>query len=361
MRMSSLPAPSRRGQGGAAGWPRAHPPMAKLRGCRRGARWALLLPGTAIASDSAAGVAPQVSAQPVVFEFYYGVGCENCEYFMTHMGKDLLEAGLPGDQVQVTLLPVPGGSVGKADMVHLCALKSGVEAPFPVDSPELASAARFVACDLGNIQRDQSTEAALKACAAESGVDWDSLADCVNGDEGVGILQSAAFTAKMQSIHTRPHTDSEPFLFFNGEGLDCGTPYPTSCWATYGPDGSQRKLPAEGSLAYVACSALQDPRPASCSAQVAAGAAPVAAADAQGGSTTVACQNCNEVGSFNWLDEHRARPAPDSRWLLAAACALLSLALLARSGWLWRRPDPQRLLSDELDQSAGSDAEYAAD
>jgi len=297
--------------------------------------------------------------QPVVFEFYYGVGCENCEYFMTHMAKDLLEAGLPGDQVQVTLLPVPGGSGGIADMVHLCAVKSGVESPFPVDSPQLASAAKFIACDLGNIQRDQATEAAAKACAAEAGVDWNSLADCVNGDEGVGILQSAAFTAKMQSIHTRPHTGSEPYLFFNGEGLDCGTPYPTSCWATYGLDGSQRKLPAEGSLAHVACSAMQDPRLASCGAQAAAGAAPAAAAEAQGSSATVACQNCNEVGSFNWLDEHPARPAPGSRWLLAAACGVLSLALLARSGWSRRRPDPQRLLPDGFDQ--GSDAECAVD
>jgi len=337
--------------------------MAKPRGRRLGARWALLLPGTALASDSAAGPAPQAGLQPVVFEFYYGVGCENCEYFMTHMGKDLLEAGLPGDQVQVTLLPVLGSSADTAEMVHLCALKSGVESPFPVDSPQLASAAKFVACDLGNIQSDQASEATAKACAAEAGVDWDSLADCVNGGEGVGILQSAAFTAKMESIHTRPHTESEPYLFFNGEGLDCGTPYPTSCWATYGLDGSQWQLPAEGSLAYVACSALQDPLPASCGAQAAAGAAPAAAADAQadaqGSGTTVACQNCNEVGSFNWLDEHRARPALDSRWLLAATCALLGLALLARSGWLWRRPEPQHLLPDEPDQ--GRDTEYAAD
>ncbi|CAK0822580.1 unnamed protein product [Prorocentrum cordatum] len=333
--------------------------MATMRGRRNGARLALLLPGAALASDAAAG------AQPVVFEFYYGLGCENCEYFMTHMGKNLLEAGLPGDQVQVTLLPVLGGRGSAPELAHLCALRSGVEAPFPVDSPELASAAKFVACDLGNIQRDQASEAAAKACAAEAGVDWDGLAACVNGDEGVGILQSAAFAAKMQSIRTRPHSDSEPYLFFNDAGLDCGTPYPTSCWATYGPDGSQRKLPAEGSLAYVACSALPGPLPAACSAPSAAGVAPAAAAGAghtaglEGGSTTVACQNCNEVGSFNWLDEHRARPAPDSRWLLAAVCALFSLAVLARSGVLWRRPDPQRLLSNEFDQ--GSDAEHAVD
>ncbi|CAK0859682.1 unnamed protein product [Prorocentrum cordatum] len=159
-------------------------------------RWAALL----VAGGGAA-------AAPTTVEVYYSTTCPNCLQLIQDGALPLLEAGLPDDQVRVTLLPWKGDRPGVAS-AHLCALRGEAGAGATAGSAPPAGA-RFVACDLVNLivpDAPDRTEETARSCAAQAGMAWDGaggLKTCYDGGEGAGMLQGAEYARQIADADGR--------------------------------------------------------------------------------------------------------------------------------------------------------------
>lgn len=260
----------------------------------------------------------------------------------------LLNAGLNGNELQVTFMPwytgkfLPNGLYDAQKnnyydtltFPHLCALKPTMPQPSPVNSPAFVQAAKFVACDMSAIQTATGhTPASMQSCAAQTGINWAALQQCTNSGMGQQIMRGAEFANKIHSVLNRM-MDRAPYMFLNGQMLVCpGYNWCTHTWVP-GPGGHYMKkpLPKPGSFLTVVCSHLQPP-PQACYAAL--GGAPQPAAM----KPTPACENCNEVLPSGWAQQAAAGPprALPLRAVYALGAAAACAALAAGLVLAWRR------------------------
>lgn len=279
----------------------------------------------------------------VTIEVYYSPRCTRCWSFLQRNVLPLLEAGLPGDQVLVTVLPVPftvlmpGDCVKDAGCVAsvapLCALNNAPP-PAPADSPELRAALRFVECSVGHtsgeLHLDRHT---VRNCSEAAGVPMDGIDDCIASKEVFDFMHSKSYNENAIEALARISEEGFdehvglPLVFVDGVLLSCDG---HGCSARKKPSGEE-PLQRPGSLLSVACARLQSPPEACRGAGADPAAGPVDVSD------RLPCENCAEVGRFRWRAVSSSGPWGQLA-LAAGALAALSLALVA-----WHRGRrPQR-------------------
>lgn len=284
------------------------------------------------------------AAPSVVFEVYPAPTCPNCRLMIEEGFVPLVEAGLPGEQVQVIVIPWVSEKVGPDGLyvpdpaspydqlasAQVCAMRSVLQQPMPIDSPVLVGAVKFIVCDDKDIQSRKwgRRPDGIQSCAEEAGLPWagpNGLEVCEKPETGFSLMHGLAYSRIVGAMKGR-HWTSAPYMFLNGEPLNC--PGPTFCTSVWTPSGD-RPLKKPGSLVEIACSML-DPLPPACggvSAPLPPAAPPTlapapAAAQATTASaafeisstapvvTTSFCENCWEVGSFRWSTKPQRRQIP---------------------------------------------------
>jgi len=281
----------------------------------------------------------------VTIEVYYSPRCTRCWSFLQQNVLPLLEAGLPGDQVLVTVLPVPftvlmPGECVKdagciASVAPLCALNKAPP-PAPADSLELLAALRFVECSVGHtsgvLQLDRHT---VRNCSEVAGVPMEDIDDCISSKEVFDFMHSKSYNENaMEAIEriSKEGFDEHvglPLVFVDGVLLSCNGHV---CSARKTPSGEE-PLQRPGSLLSVACARLQSPPEACRGAGADPPAGPVDVPD------RLPCENCAEVGHFRWRAASSSSP-----WgqLALAAGALAALALALGAWHRGRRPQRGR-------------------
>lgn len=237
--------------------------------------------------ENAAPAGP--AGNTVTIDFYYGALCENCLNYLRMALIPLLEAGLPGDRVKLSVLPyikiedkIPveisfwdtycrASDVCYYSLAPICALKVAVPAAVPVDSPELAKAVRFAECNQAKrlashpnshldvtpeMQQTQDTES--RDCAAQVGVPYDGpggIKACADGPESLQLVHSPGFTNRIvQYQHTLEGSGKQmmPYVFMNGDVLRCdGDAGGIECTGIWTPAGGDKLMQNRGSLAHV--------------------------------------------------------------------------------------------------------------
>lgn len=310
----------------------------------------------------------------VVFEVRPSPTCDNCLEYMREAFLPFVEAGLPGDQIQVVVVPWPGEQAldevsaagvfeGENDAVALqvCAMRNALAQPAPIDSPAMVSAVRFIACDDAARMAGASPEARLQTCAAQADMPYegaDGAKMCADPEEGFKIMRDGTYSALVTATRGRPYS-GPPHVFLNGEPLNC--PSLTFCDSTggqrvAGTAGITGATPLEvpGTLRDIACSFLDAPHPA-CE-----GAATAADAEqhANSGPTTTYCENCRlrawEVGraAKRWLPVHTglAQPPPALCAALVAVLCVAGWAVASRRRWSRESESGRRHLRGEPDE-----------
>eukprot|EP00418_Pyrodinium_bahamense_P020162 CAMPEP_0179128718 /NCGR_PEP_ID=MMETSP0796-20121207/61043_1 /TAXON_ID=73915 /ORGANISM="Pyrodinium bahamense, Strain pbaha01" /LENGTH=322 /DNA_ID=CAMNT_0020827575 /DNA_START=14 /DNA_END=982 /DNA_ORIENTATION=- len=213
------------------------------------------------------GAVPAAAA-PVSLEVYYGSKCPRSRAFIQQALLPLVNAGLPGDQVQLTFLPMPYGTLtagvpyqpGIGDYFsvnELCILRPTMPQPALINSPALVSAVKYVACDLDHTLDGTYSQASQRTCAEVAGVPYGPLQACVDGDAGSSIMFGREYTSKVASAHQR-HVTPAPSLFLNGRPLLCVNPL--ICTGFWTPAGEE-PLAQQGTLLATVCSMLSPPPP----------------------------------------------------------------------------------------------------
>jgi len=217
------------------------------------------------------------AAPAVSLEIYYGPMCSHCMFFLSQMLPALFQARLPGDLVEITLLPwvldnsgrTPAAQTCEADHsmpchylpAPLCALQA-VAMPAPIDSPDMFHAYEFMICDLAHANAGSpapQTPQTIQACATSSQVNTASWQECVASN-----TRSPAFESKIQDAWNRLQQlppQMAPFIFINGQELVCKEPM--ACSALRTPT-TTTPLQQPGTLLQVVCSLLPSPAPAQC-------------------------------------------------------------------------------------------------
>lgn len=215
------------------------------------------------------------SAAPVHLEIYYGPMCSHCMFFLSQMLPALFKARLPGNMVEITLMPYtlnndgtePTSCTSRGEPCHflsppLCAIQA-VPQPAPIDLPAMYSAYQFMICDLGHANAASpvpQTPATIQACAAATHVGTPAWQNCVAANS-----QPPQFFDKMRSAYARMsgmHGLMAPFIFINGELVSCEQPGMCSGILT---TGGLRPFPQPAPLLRVICSKLPAPLPPGCS------------------------------------------------------------------------------------------------
>lgn len=304
---------------------------------------------------------PQVS-----LEFYYLTTCPHCLTLIQHAVRPLIEAQLPGDRVQFTILPVLKGMSNRQQCMEtgachdalapLCALNGSLPQPAPADSPELRRAVSFLACDLAfTADGLGNTPEVMQDCAMKAGLDWEELDACTKGPKVFDIMYSAAYSKKVAAAMHRlqkahfAQPPSMPWLSLDGKLLKCGS---EGCIAERTSSGDI-PLPQPGSLLALVCAKL-DPQPKAC-ANVQRSMDPTSVeAEARIAEAASRCENCAEVGPFSWhaRSSHGAEQA--SLFLLVLVLSVVSAGVLVRASSTARsafRPPEHRQTSRSLQLS----------
>jgi len=306
----------------------------------------------------------------VSLEFYFLTTCPHCLSLMQHGVRSVIEAQLPGDQVQLTVLPVLKGMANPQQCMEtgachhalapLCSLQSTLPQPAPADSPELRRAVEFVACDMAfSAEGLGNTPELAQDCARKADLDWEALDACTRGPKVFDIMYGAAYAKTIVSTMHRlkkahfVRPPSMPWVFLDGKLLTCGS---EGCIAERTSTGDV-PLSTPGSLLALVCAKLE-PKPEACrNAQKSFDPTSVEA-EARVVAQVSRCENCEEVGTYRWRAgrSHLAEQAP--RLLVFAVLSVVSAGLLVRgssaacSALRWRsyRQTP---LAEELDGELG--------
>jgi len=288
-------------------------------------------------------------------EVYYYTLCPHCEYFLKLGLMPLIEAQLPGSQVQVTVLPIYPPLLRWVDdrsqclaredcltaLAPLCALKAASQ-PGPADSLALLRGSRFAVCDISFTASGQGRDpTATRGCAETAGLAWNELQGCAEGPEAATLLQSGSrnLMSAMDLLHFKTgfqDPPSMPWVFLNGDLLLCDDG--KTCTAVQTPAGEQ-PLPASGSLLSLVCSSLNPQPPGCLNADALAQAAQEQAYKDDGGKSAERravkraqeCENCVEMGAFRWHSPSRVQTVPIS--VLALVGVALSTLALWRCSW----------------------------
>jgi len=218
-------------------------------------------------------------------EVFYKTNCPHCLAFLSQSLLPLIEARLPGDRVQITLLPFLESGKPRslldclslpdcsAVLPHLCGLQSSLPPPAPADSLALLRGVRFATCNLAaTFESSHHGARSVEHCAREASLPWDEMYACLGephalgGEQAFGILATPEdYSRSIRRVVKRfrdagyNRTIGMPWVFFNGQHLACGGP---SCTAFRTPHGDVA-FGQPSSLLYLACSALK-PIPAVC-------------------------------------------------------------------------------------------------
>jgi len=288
---------------------------------------------------------PQVS-----IEVFYKTDCPHCLAFLSQSLLPLIEARLPGDRVQITLLPFlesePSSLLDclslpdcSAVLPHLCGLQSSLPPPAPADSRALLRGVRFATCKLAaTFESSSDGERNIEHCAREASLPWDEMYACLGephahgGEQAFAILVTPEDYSSSVSRAVKRFRDAGysktigmPWVFLNGQHLACGG---ASCTAFRTPHGDVA-FRQPSSLLHLACSALQ-PRPAAC-----LNIKPeVQGKPAQTVRPTPECQNCAAVGSVKIASQQQQQQ--QQRHIQAVQIVLAAIVGVAIVGTLGR-------------------------
>jgi len=341
------------------------------RGTLRGAMrlWALLLPlllapsGVTMAVPMDGNSSQQQfrrlngeGESTLTLDFLYGPDCPHCLTFLRKGILPLIQAGLPGDRVKLTVLPfvqlenveIPvkywdqicmQTNICFYAMAPLCALKVNVPAAVPVDSPVLARGVHFATCNQAKrmashpstgtdvtLEMRMAEDAESRLCAQQAGVPYGEIKTCVESGQGTSLVHHPGYRdriLKFEATLKKSGRQMMPYVYLNGDvlrcdigdaGLDC-----SGIWTAAAGD---KPLASPGSLLHVVCSRLK-PQPVACkgvtSQRVKVG-------------PTKQCENCVEVGAFRWQQSSGSHIGPALGLASGAATGVAAL------GWLaWRR------------------------
>lgn len=286
--------------------------------------------------------APRRLEEAVSLQIFYKINCPHCAEFMRLAVSELVDARLPSEKLQLTILPMiqpPSSREGclqdplcaKA-LPPLCAIKTLMPLPISGDHSLLQSVVKFLACDLAHTASPLGNqEDAVQVCAAEAGMQAAELRRCAEGREIFDTMFSQDYGGHiLGAIHILeqegfPDEIPMPWTFMDGALLQCGG---GGCTGIMRPDGVSR-LPTPGSLLFQVCSKLS-PRPAACDG-VQGHMGPLLA-------NVAACENCDEVGISTV-----ARPANRAwrtSWFVPVSGGALAIVLVAtvvsQLVWRWR-------------------------
>jgi len=274
----------------------------------------------------------------VKVQVFYKTDCPHCAEFIRRGVSELVEAQLPGDRVQISVVPMVKPSNGQQEcgrdelcssaLPLLCAWKPLMPQPVAADHPLFPSTMKFLSCDL--MFSKGRSGGAVRECAKRAGLNYTDLERCASGEQVVDTIRTADFGGQIvgaiERLQTAGFEDNVamPWVFIDSAFLHCSG---DGCTGTLYPDGAE-PLEKPGSLLYLVCAGLH-PKPAAC-------------AGVQGYGTTAMvssmkhCENCVEMGGAKW---QRLRQASSSNmaWFTPLALAGLT-AVMGRCGWVqWRR------------------------
>mmetsp|Transcript_95643 Transcript_95643/g.205214 ORF Transcript_95643/g.205214 Transcript_95643/m.205214 type:complete len:298 (-) Transcript_95643:201-1094(-) len=245
---------------------------------------------------------------------YYGPKCSHCRSFLQTSVVPLIQAELPGDQVQITVMPViNGGGSSPLDLnflAQVCAIESAFPMPAPADSPKLIAPVRFAICCLGTIC---DTMDKVMHCKSETGLVVDPL-PCIN--KGLDTLTSGSYFEDPVAGQGHGFNSPVPWFVLDGQnqaGYDAEILGPVCAKLPAGTSG----CPATGAQATTL--------------------APQAAADAAVAQHKV-CENCWEVGRFHWGSStaSSAWPRLSFWWPVAAVLGAGTIAVSAFRLFAWQ-------------------------
>jgi len=184
------------------------------------------------------------SLPQVRLEIYPSPECPNCLLAMEQGILPFLRAGLPGDQVVLTVLPwgtgakwVDGSWHSSAQVdglydqlcgVELCGLREAASKPAAVNSEDLLRGVSFMACHMREFQRKgdaalaadpAAPEMIAKRCSSSAGLPWHGkhgMRSCQANNTGVLAQHETAYTSAIGWVYQQPKWTQTPFLFLNG-------------------------------------------------------------------------------------------------------------------------------------------------
>lgn len=258
----------------------------------------------------------EASSSSVNLAVEYYPRCSHCARFLATSVAPFVEAGMPGDTFKFSILPwVDEEVVPKAcTLTTLCALKETFPSfpkPSPADAPSLKTGVKFVACAIAaENSATGCTDDALKDCAAQAGLSWETLHSCATGPEASKV------TAAAMSVMHYDASGPSPFVNVNDK---C-----ESGW--------------DGSLIVLGCQSLQ-PRPFQCDMDSLESLAREQAMSwlpkSLLNTPKVPCENCWEMGSFHWSPSHGDEGHIGRFWIAGAVSAMLLAAVAVRTAWRW--------------------------
>lgn len=220
----------------------------------------------------------------VSVEVYYFAVCPHCDFFLERALAPLVEAKLPGNKVQLNIVPMfppllqavrkpelcNAMEACKLSLASLCALRNVGFKPSPADNEDLLRGTRFAVCNVGMTAAGRGrTTAGVRGCAEKAGIQWEGvhgLNACSGGVEGLELLQVGAkpLLAAMHQLHdvigfTAP--PPLPWVFLDGSLLSCDG-HGALCTSTLKPTGPE-PLPQAGTLLQLVCTRLA-PLPDEC-------------------------------------------------------------------------------------------------
>mmetsp|Transcript_80179 Transcript_80179/g.201749 ORF Transcript_80179/g.201749 Transcript_80179/m.201749 type:complete len:345 (+) Transcript_80179:67-1101(+) len=290
-------------------------------------------------------------------EIFYKINCPHCAAFMASGVSELVNAGLPGDRLDITILPMIKPPDGRPQCMEdplcanalspLCALKPMMPPPMPADAAGWPSIVKFLSCDVMHTGGgEEFTPSTVQRCASDAGLDSTGIQDCANGMEAFDLLFSDNYSGRILDAIRRlqeagfPDHIAMPWVFLNGELLECSGSGCTGAKQPYGITPLQNP----GSLLYLVCSKL-DPKPDACM-------------NVEGYQShhTVAklteCLNCEEMTKPEWHDTTRgthwsstAMPLAFAMFFLASVALLVSRVLPSK---FVRRPSRAARTSESM-------------
>jgi len=285
-------------------------------------------------------------------EVFYGSTCGHCLAFMRAALLPLIRAKLPGDRLQLTLLPwVPDALSADECLANLpcsyaraplCVLNRTFPQPVRIDSEELRRSLEFLYCDLSNTALGATppqNKVELPRCASKAGIPWSGhhgMKACAEGSGALKLLDSSHYRQRVEAAKhklSKVQDQMAPFVFFNGEVLICQGP--EWCTGLRTPSGD-RHFSKPGGLLEVVCARLH-PVPSACKAVLARSTeddGPSKIAKHGVKEAARACENCVEVGAFAWQyrprdrAEHQNKVAQQVSAIVALASAAAFLGIV---------------------------------
>lgn len=288
----------------------------------------------------------------LVFEVYAKPDCAICMAWMHGAFAPLVEAGFSGDEVKLVVVPWPGeGSEylvnddgifegGDTDTaVQVCALRKALSQPVSIDSPEIVSAVKFIACDGSHNAMGAGLER-VKGCALEAGMEYDAqdgVKVCEDPQLGLELMQQGEYSKLILGMKNRSYSDP-PHVYLNGSVLNCQNW--SYCYSMGGESGAgAMQLPTPGTLTQIACS-LVDTKPPACDKLE----APAKEVEATVPPTTTYCENCRlrrwevlpaQRTADNHAQQRLLQPLPFAGLAAAALLGAMAIRYFHQS---WRQP-----------------------